>query len=81
MVDGTGKSSHGGYCGPAVKAHRTEYLIQQVNSDYVDGPPIPMSGIGGIGSVARYAAEFILLTGCGTVQVYAQQRCTTAIRN
>jgi dihydropyrimidine dehydrogenase (NAD+) subunit PreA len=61
-----GKSSHGGYCGPAVKPIALN-MIQQVNADYVDGPPIPMSGIGGI-STWRDAAEFILL-GCGTVQV------------
>src|SRR6202795_4760233 len=42
-----GKSSHGGYCGPAVKPIALN-MVQQVNSDYVDGPPIPMSGIGGV---------------------------------
>jgi dihydropyrimidine dehydrogenase (NAD+) subunit PreA len=47
-------------------------MIQQVNSDTVDGPPIPMSGIGGVGNW-RDAAEFILM-GCGTVQV-----CTAAM--
>jgi dihydropyrimidine dehydrogenase (NAD+) subunit PreA len=61
-----GKSSHGGYCGPAVKPIALN-MIQQVNSDDVDGPPIPMSGIGGVANW-RDAAEFILL-GCGTVQV------------
>jgi len=61
-----GKSSHGGYCGPAVKPIALN-MIQQVNSDYVDGAPLPMSGIGGIGNW-RDAAEFILL-GCGSVQV------------
>ena len=66
-----GKSSHGGYCGPAVKPIALN-MIQQVNSDYVDGPPIPMSGIGGVGNW-RDAAEFILM-GCGTVQV-----CTAAM--
>jgi dihydropyrimidine dehydrogenase (NAD+) subunit PreA len=66
-----GRSSHGGYCGPAVKPIALN-MIQQVNSDDVDGPPIPMSGIGGVGSW-RDAAEFILL-GCGTVQV-----CTAAM--
>ena len=66
-----GKSSHGGYCGPAVKPIALN-MVQQVNSDYTDGPPLPMSGIGG---VARWrdAAEFMLL-GCGTVQV-----CTAAM--
>src|SRR5438270_367558 len=66
-----GKSSHGGYCGPAVKPIALN-MIQQVNSDLVDGPPLPMSGIGGVGSW-RDAVEFILL-GCGTVQV-----CTAAM--
>jgi dihydropyrimidine dehydrogenase (NAD+) subunit PreA len=66
-----GKSSHGGYCGPAVKPIALN-MIQQVNSDYVDGPPIPMSGIGGVGNW-RDAAEFMLM-GCGTVQV-----CTAAM--
>src|ERR1700726_3107186 len=42
-----GKSSHGGYCGPAVKPIALN-MVQQVNSDYVDGLPIPMSGIGGV---------------------------------
>jgi dihydropyrimidine dehydrogenase (NAD+) subunit PreA len=69
MVDG--KSSHGGYCGPAVKPIALN-MVQQVNSDYIDGPPVPMSGIGGIGTW-QDAAEFILL-GCGTVQV-----CTAAM--
>jgi dihydropyrimidine dehydrogenase (NAD+) subunit PreA len=47
-------------------------MIQQVNADHVDGPPIPMSGIGGV-SDWRDAVEFFLL-GCGTVQV-----CTAAM--
>jgi dihydropyrimidine dehydrogenase (NAD+) subunit PreA len=66
-----GKSSHGGYCGPAVKPIALN-MVQQVNSDFVDGKPIPMSGIGGIGTW-QDAAEFILL-GAGTVQV-----CTAAM--
>jgi dihydropyrimidine dehydrogenase (NAD+) subunit PreA len=61
-----GKSSHGGYCGPAVKPIALN-MVQQVNSDYVDGRPIPMSGIGGV-ATWRDAAEFFLM-GCGTVQV------------
>ena len=69
IVDG--KSSHGGYCGPAVKPIALN-MIQQVNADQVDGPPIPMSGIGGV-SNWRDAVEFFLL-GCGTVQV-----CTAAM--
>src|SRR5580692_5146010 len=66
-----GKSSHGGYCGPAVKPIALN-MVQQVNADLVDGPPLPMSGIGGVGNW-RDAAEFFLM-GCGTVQV-----CTAAM--
>src|SRR5665213_4046701 len=66
-----GLSSHGGYCGPAVKPIALN-MIQQVNADIVDGPAIPMSGIGGVGSW-RDAVEFMLM-GCGTVQV-----CTAAM--
>jgi dihydropyrimidine dehydrogenase (NAD+) subunit PreA len=64
-----GKSSHGGYCGPAVKPIAL-HLVQQIASDPEVG--LPISGIGGIGGW-REAAEFILL-GCGTVQV-----CTAAM--
>jgi dihydropyrimidine dehydrogenase (NAD+) subunit PreA len=64
-----GKSSHGGYCGPAVKPIALN-MVQQIQSD--PASTLPLSGIGGIGSW-RDAAEFILL-GCGTVQV-----CTAAM--
>jgi len=64
-----GHSSHGGYCGPAVKPIALN-MVQQVMSDAESA--LPLSGIGGIGSWAD-AAEFILL-GCGTVQV-----CTAAM--
>jgi len=64
-----GASSHGGYCGPAVKPIAL-HLVQQIASDPEVG--LPISGIGGIGGW-RDAAEFILL-GCGTVQV-----CTAAM--
>ena len=64
-----GKSSHGGYCGPAVKPIALN-MVQQVAADPLAA--LPISGIGGIGSW-RDAAEFILL-GCGTVQV-----CTAAM--
>lgn len=66
-----GKSSHGGYCGPAVKPIALN-MVQQVNCDTQDGPPLPMSGIGGVGTWSD-AVEFMLL-GCGTVQV-----CTAAM--
>src|SRR6266576_4114527 len=64
-----GKSSHGGYCGPAVKPIALN-MVQQIQAD--PASELPLSGIGGIGSW-RDAAEFILL-GCGTVQV-----CTAAM--
>ena len=59
-----GKSSHGGYCGPAVKPIALN-MVQQVMSD--PDAALPFSGIGGV-ATWRDAAEFILL-GCGTVQV------------
>jgi dihydropyrimidine dehydrogenase (NAD+) subunit PreA len=64
-----GKSSHGGYCGPAVKPIALN-MVQQVMSD--PSAALPMSAIGGIGTW-NDAAEFILL-GAGTVQV-----CTAAM--
>jgi dihydropyrimidine dehydrogenase (NAD+) subunit PreA len=64
-----GKSSHGGYCGPAVKPIALN-MVQQVMSDA--DAALPMSGIGGIGTW-QDAAEFMLL-GAGTVQV-----CTAAM--
>jgi dihydropyrimidine dehydrogenase (NAD+) subunit PreA len=59
-----GLSSHGGYCGPAVKPIALN-MVHQVMSD--PASVLPLSGIGGIGSW-RDAVEFILL-GSGTVQV------------
>src|SRR5580700_6755497 len=64
-----GLSSHGGYCGPAVKPIALN-MVQQIAADPEVG--IPISGIGGV-SNWRDAAEFILL-GCGSVQV-----CTAAM--
>src|SRR6195952_1237531 len=64
-----GKSSHGGYCGPAVKPIALN-MVQQIQSDAASA--LPLSGIGGI-ATWRDAAEFILL-GCSTVQV-----CTAAM--
>ncbi len=64
-----GRSSHGGYCGPAVKPIALN-MVQQVMADADSA--LPLSGIGGIGSWSD-AAEFLLL-GCGTVQV-----CTAAM--
>ena len=59
-----GKSSHGGYCGPAVKPIALN-MVQQVMADSESA--LPMSAIGGI-ETWRDAAEFMLL-GAGTVQV------------
>ena len=59
-----GKSSHGGYGGPAVKPIALN-LVQKIMSD--PSSALPLSGMGGI-STWREAAEFMLL-GCGTVQV------------
>ncbi|MHB1700658.1 MAG: NAD-dependent dihydropyrimidine dehydrogenase subunit PreA [Acidobacteriaceae bacterium] len=59
-----GLSSHGGYCGPAVKPIALN-MAQQVISDAESA--LPFSGIGGVADW-RDAAEFMLL-GCGTVQV------------
>jgi dihydropyrimidine dehydrogenase (NAD+) subunit PreA len=60
-----GKSSHGGYCGPAVKPIALNMLSAIANDPGCDG--LGISGIGGI-STWRDAAEFILL-GATTVQV------------
>ena len=59
-----GRSSHGGYCGPAVKPIAL-HMVQQLTSDPEAG--LPVSGIGGI-SGWREAAEFLLL-GCHSLQV------------
>jgi dihydropyrimidine dehydrogenase (NAD+) subunit PreA len=59
-----GKSSHGGYCGPAVKPIAL-HLVSAVAGDAQ--VKIPISGIGGI-ATWRDAAEFIAL-GAGSVQV------------
>jgi dihydropyrimidine dehydrogenase (NAD+) subunit PreA len=59
-----GKSSHGGYCGPAVKPIAL-HMAHQIQGDVES--VLPLSGIGGI-SDWRDAAEFLLL-GCSTVQV------------
>jgi dihydropyrimidine dehydrogenase (NAD+) subunit PreA len=64
-----GLSSHGGYCGPALKPIALN-MVHQLHSD--SESRLPISGIGGVGTW-RDAAEFILL-GCGTVQV-----CTAAM--
>jgi len=64
-----GHSSHGGYCGPAVKPIALN-MVEAIANDPDIG--LPISGIGGIGTW-RDAAEFIAL-GATTVQV-----CTAAM--
>jgi dihydropyrimidine dehydrogenase (NAD+) subunit PreA len=59
-----GLSSHGGYCGPAIKPIAL-HMVHQLHEDAASR--LPVSGIGGIGTW-QDAAEFLLL-GCGTVQV------------
>jgi dihydropyrimidine dehydrogenase (NAD+) subunit PreA len=57
-------SSHGGYCGPAIKPIALR-MVAQLGREAGFG--LPVSGIGGIASW-RDAAEFLAL-GAGTVQV------------
>jgi dihydropyrimidine dehydrogenase (NAD+) subunit PreA len=64
-----GKSSHGGYCGPAVKPIALHMVSSVAKHPKVN---IPISGIGGIGNW-RDAVEFMLL-GSTSVQV-----CTAAM--
>src|SRR5262249_51786196 len=59
-----GRSSHGGYCGPAVKPIALN-MVSEVAKDPEVG--LPLSGIGGIASW-RDAAE-VLMLGAQTVQV------------
>jgi dihydropyrimidine dehydrogenase (NAD+) subunit PreA len=59
-----GASTHGGYCGPAVKPIALHWLTHLLNSPEFT---LPISGMGGI-SGWRDAAEFILL-GANNVQV------------
>jgi dihydropyrimidine dehydrogenase (NAD+) subunit PreA len=59
-----GKSSHGGYCGPAVKPIALHLLSAVAGDDTIT---IPISGIGGI-ATWRDAAEFVAL-GSHTLQV------------
>jgi dihydropyrimidine dehydrogenase (NAD+) subunit PreA len=69
LPDVGGKSSHGGYCGPAVKPIALHLLSATANDPEVK---IPISGIGGI-ATWRDAAEFVAL-GSTTLQV-----CTAAM--
>ncbi len=60
-----GKSSHGGYCGPAVKPIALN-MVSQIGTDPAT-VGLPISGIGGV-STWRDAVEFIAL-GATSVQV------------
>ncbi len=64
LPDVGGKSSHGGYCGPAVKPIALHLLSAVAGDEEV---AVPISGIGGI-ATWRDAAEFIAL-GAYTLQV------------
>jgi dihydropyrimidine dehydrogenase (NAD+) subunit PreA len=68
--DVNGRSSHGGYCGPAVKPIALN-MVSSVAKD--QAVQLPISGIGGI-STWRDAAEFILV-GSTSVQV-----CTAVMK-
>ncbi len=59
-----GKSSHGGFCGPAVKPIALNMVGECARDAQV---PIPLSGIGGI-ATWRDAVEFMLM-GSSSVQV------------
>lgn len=61
-----GQSSHGGYCGPAVKPIALN-MVQQVAADEQALRRVPLSGIGGIQSWSD-AVEFMLV-GATSVQV------------
>ncbi|MCK6557921.1 NAD-dependent dihydropyrimidine dehydrogenase subunit PreA [candidate division KSB1 bacterium] len=61
-----GQSSHGGYCGPAVKPIALN-MVQQVAADEQAPRRVPLSGIGGIQSWSD-AVEFMLV-GATSVQV------------
>ncbi|MGH7725891.1 MAG: NAD-dependent dihydropyrimidine dehydrogenase subunit PreA [Candidatus Eiseniibacteriota bacterium] len=65
-----GKSSHGGYCGPAVKPIAL-HMLSSLASD-PELSKVPLSGIGGI-ATWKDAVEFIAL-GANSVQV-----CTAAM--
>lgn len=70
LVDG--KSTNGGYCGPAVKPialHMVGAIARKINSGspMSHGRHLPISGIGGI-STWRDAVEFMLM-GASNVQV------------
>ena len=67
-----GKSSHGGYCGPAVKPIALNMVSEILRDPETQGTPI--SGIGGI-STWQDAAEFLLIGATGL------QVCTAAMHH
>ncbi|MES2206059.1 MAG: NAD-dependent dihydropyrimidine dehydrogenase subunit PreA [Pseudomonadota bacterium] len=66
------RSTHGGYCGPAVKPIAMNMVAEIARDSHTRG--LPISGIGGIANW-RDAAEFLSL-GAGSVQI-----CTAAMLN
>ncbi len=66
----SGKGSHGGYCGPAVKPIALNMVAEIARDPQTAG--LPISGIGGVGTW-RDALDYIAL-GAGNVQV-----CTAAM--
>lgn len=69
-----GRSTHGGYAGPAVKPIALHMLAEVMQDETVAAAGVPVSGIGGI-STWRDAAEFLLL-GATSLQV-----CTAAMHH
>lgn len=67
-----GRSTHGGYAGPAVKPIALHMLAEVMSDPTVRSSGVPVSGIGGI-TTWRDAAEFLLL-GATSLQV-----CTAAM--
>lgn len=68
-----GKSTHGGYCGPAIRPIAL-YHLSRIAQDEKLTQPVNISGMGGI-ETWQNAVEFMLL-GARTVQV-----CTAIMRN
>lgn len=69
-----GRSTHGGYAGPAVKPIALHMLAEVMQDDTVIASGVPVSGMGGV-STWKDAVEFIAL-GATTVQV-----CTAAMKH
>ncbi|MEY8577025.1 NAD-dependent dihydropyrimidine dehydrogenase subunit PreA [Corynebacteriaceae bacterium 6-324] len=67
-----GRSTHGGYAGPAVKPIALHMLTELMHDETIIDSRIPISGMGGI-STWQDAAEFLLL-GATSLQV-----CTAAM--